>query len=54
MDKYTEYLLDQINMQRDIAKEDTKIDSKVAAAIAEELLNALVQYQNSMDCRKKD
>jgi len=36
-----------------MAKEESKIDSKIAAGISAELLNALVQYQNSMDCRDK-
>lgn len=46
MDKYTEYLLAQINEYREMLDEYPEEDHSVHKNVIDELLQALVQYQN--------
>ena len=46
MDKYTEYLLEQINYYKEMINKDPEESHMVHQTVIDELLQALVQYQN--------
>lgn len=46
MDKYIEYLLEQINYYKEMIKEDPEENHNLHNTVIDELLQALVQYYN--------